>query len=66
MHEYMIWQRGGPGAVVKAAYLESQRLWAQTPLWHSCFKEKKCFFHGLKPHSFYFHLDDLAILCHVL
>ena len=48
MHEYMIWSRGGPGAVVKAACLESQR------------------FHGLKPHSFYFHLHDLASLCHVL
>ena len=35
---------GGPGAVVKAAYLESWRSWVRTPLWPSSFKEIKCFF----------------------
>ena len=29
----------GPGALLKAACLESQRLWAQTPLWHSSLKQ---------------------------
>ena len=33
----------GPGTVVKAACLESQRLRARTPLWNSSFKETKCF-----------------------
>ena len=30
---------GGPGAVVKADFLESRRLRAQTPLWHSSKKQ---------------------------
>ena len=33
-----------PGAVVKAACLESRRSRARAPLWPSSFKEKKCFF----------------------
>ena len=33
-------QGRGPGAVVKAACLESQRSRLQTPLWPSSFKEK--------------------------
>ena len=31
------------GAVVKAACLESRRSRVRTPLWHSSFKETKCF-----------------------
>ena len=33
-----------PGAVAKAACLESQRSRVRTPLWQSTFKETKCFF----------------------
>ena len=35
---------GGPGAVAKAACLESRRLQVRTPLWPLSFKETKCFF----------------------
>ena len=34
----------GPGAVVKAACLGSRRFQTRTPLWHSSYKETKCFF----------------------
>ena len=34
----------GPGAVVKAVCLESLRSRVRTPVWHSSFKEAKCFF----------------------
>ena len=34
----------GSGAMVKASFLESQRSRVRTPLWHSSFKETKCFF----------------------
>ena len=34
----------GPGAVVKAACLESRRSWVRLPLRYSSFKETKCFF----------------------
>ena len=37
---------GGPGAVVKAACLESRRSRVRAPLWHSSFKETRCFFHA--------------------
>ena len=34
----------GPGAVGKAACLESRRSRARTPLWPTSYKETKCFF----------------------
>ena len=37
----------GPGAMVKAACLKNPRSQVQTPLWHSSFKETKCFFPAL-------------------
>ena len=43
---YLNVQGVGPGAVVKAACLESRSSRDRTPLWHSNFKEKKCFFHA--------------------
>ena len=36
---------GDTAAVVKAACLKSRKSRVQTPLWHSSFKETKCFFH---------------------
>ena len=35
---------GGPGAVVKAVSLENQKSRLPFALWHSSFKETKCFF----------------------
>ena len=50
-------QGGGPGVVVKAAWLESRRSWVRTPLWPSSFKETlklhawKVGDRGFEPHS---------------
>ena len=54
MHGYMIWLSGGPGAVVPA-----WKVRLQTLLWHSSFKETKCFFRDLKPHSFHYSATKL-------
>ena len=55
---------GGPAAVVKPACLENRRLWARSPLWHSSFKETKCFFPA---HSWWFNivesLRDREVAC---
>ena len=37
--------------MVKAVYLESQRLWVRTPFWPSSFKETECFFHAHAPQT---------------
>ena len=48
------WRSGGaPGAVVTVACLESRRLQARAPLWHSSFKETKCLFSA---HSWRFNI----------
>ena len=55
---------GGPGAVVKAACLESRRSRGRTPLWLSSFKETKCVFTA---HSWWFNiagnLRDREVAC---
>ena len=54
----------GPGAVVKAACLESRKSRVRTPLWDACFKEKKYLFLA---HSWRFNivggLRDREVAC---